>query len=465
MNWALLGNSMVVAGLSTLVSLALGFIVALVMAALPKPLRNVLLGLCLAVLALPSFLVTNCWIDLLGVDGVPHRWLPLSIFSLGGAVWILALTLWPISALAAWSAWQKLEPVQFEVDPALRGVKLLRYLLLPAAKSNLIVSAVIVFALALSNFSVPTILQVKVFTSEMWIQFNTNLDARAALWLSWPLLVLPIAMLLFLSRNPVPWPSETQSDIATVAQRQLGSWFMVAVGLSAATLVLSLATPLVQLTATPRTWTEFMPAFVAGRSAALNSIVYSAAGAGLAVVFGLLLARVRGLGWLWLLFFLPGVLLGIGAVTAFNHPALDLFTRTAAIVIALLVVRYVALARSISRAALLSIDADLLDAARLDGARGLVRWRRIVLPLVARPVTVAGYIVYVLCLWDVETILLVIPPGGDTLALRIFNFLHYGHNAHVNALCVLLLALAIAPLVALPLLRLVLPSEVYKTGR
>src|ERR1039458_9902407 len=38
-------------------------------------------------------------------------------------------------------------------------------------------------------------------------------------------------------------------------------------------------------------------------------------------------------------------------------------------------------------------------------------------------------------------------PGGETLALRVFNLLHYGHNAQVNALCLMLLALAVAPLV------------------
>ena len=56
------------------------------------------------------------------------------------------------------------------------------------------------------------------------------------------------------------------------------------------------------------------------------------------------------------------------------------------------------------------------------------------------------YIVFLLCLWDVESMILVVPPGGETLALRVFNLLHYGHNAQVNALCLTLLALAVAPL-------------------
>ena len=50
--------------------------------------------------------------------------------------------------------------------------------------------------------------------------------------------------------------------------------------------------------------------------------------------------------------------------------------------------------------------------------------------------TMAATLVYcfLLGLWDVESMILVIPPGGETLALRIFNLLHYGHNAQVKRL-------------------------------
>jgi len=41
-----------------------------------------------------------------------------------------------------------------------------------------------------------------------------------------------------------------------------------------------------------------------------------------------------------------------------------------------------------------------------------------------------------------------VPPGGETLALRVFNLLHYGHHAQVNALCLILLLLAVLPLAA-----------------
>jgi iron(III) transport system permease protein len=443
LNWTLLANSLLVALATAVFALGLGFMVALFAASMPRAARRLVLAGCIAVLALPSFLVTNCWIDLFGTNGV----LPLNIFSLAGVIWILVLMLWPIPALAIWSAWQKLEPVHFEIDPALRGFKLIKLLLWPAAKSIALISMAVVFALALNNFAVPAILQVKVFPAEMWVQFSTNLDTMAALKLSWPMLLVPLTVLAFIRSAEFPWLREANGDCAGVLQRQLGGGWLIAARLtSGCVIALALFAPVAQLAADLRTWIEFGPAITAGFSALINSLVYAASAAVLTVALGLLLARVRMLGWTWLFFLVPGVLLGISALTTFNRPGLEFFSRTAAIVIALLVVRHVALARSISRTALLSIDSQLLDSARLDGAAGATLFRRIVLPQIAPQVAAAAYIVYVLCLWDVETILLVIPPGGETLALRIFNLLHYGHNAHVNALCLLLLLLALAPL-------------------
>ena len=450
MNWSLLANSLRVAGASTLLTLLLGLAVALVLSVSRPALRRVLVALTIAVLALPSFLVTNCWIDLLGANGALRLWIPLNIFSPGGAVWILALLLWPIPALTIWSAWQKLEPIHFEIDPALRGTKLFRFLLWPAARRQIGWSAAVVFALALNNFAVPAILQVKVFTSEVWVQFNTNLDALAALRLSWPLVAAPIVLLVLFRGNEVPWPRASATDIAPALRRQLnGSFIFAASIVGGAILLFSLLVPLAQLAAAPRTWRELLPALMAGRTALLNSFASALSAAVIASSAGVLLARTGGMSCLWIFFFLPGVLLGVGALTAFNHPIFDAVSRTFAIPIAILVLRYGAIARSISRTAFAALDSDLFDIARLDGARGLTLFTRVVFPQIAGPISATAYVVYLLCLWDVETVLLVIPPGGETLALRIFNLLHYGHNAHVNALCLLLLLLALLPLALL----------------
>ena len=75
-------------------------------------------------------------------------------------------------------------------------------------------------------------------------------------------------------------------------------------------------------------------------------------------------------------------------------------------------------------------------------------FRFVVWPQIAPQMCAAWYVVYLLCLWDVESIVIIQPPGGETLALKIFNLLHYGYAAQVNALCLTLLGLAVLPLAA-----------------
>src|SRR5437764_4331290 len=94
------------------------------------------------------------------------------------------------------------------------------------------------------------------------------------------------------------------------------------------------------------------------------------------------------------------------------------------------------------------VDPDLMDAARLNGATRWQMLRHVYWPQIRPQVAAAWYIIFLLCLWDVESMILVVPPGGETLALNIFNLLHYGHNAQVNALCLTLLGLVVIPLLA-----------------
>jgi iron(III) transport system permease protein len=89
----------------------------------------------------------------------------------------------------------------------------------------------------------------------------------------------------------------------------------------------------------------------------------------------------------------------------------------------------------------------LADAARLHSSSRWTLWRHVWGPQLAAAAAAVWYGTYLWCLWDVETLVLMVPPGGETLALRIFNLLHYGHNTQVDALCVLLVALSAAPLV------------------
>lgn len=459
MNWPLLQNSLLVAAATTAFAAILGIAAALALAGSGKHVRTGALALAAVALALPPFLVTNCWLDLLAGNSAWRGWVPFHIFSLSGVVWILTLLTWPIFLFATLGAWRRLEPGQLESDSALSGVKLFRWLLWPMARSSLGLAGAIVCVLALNQFAVPAILQVKVFPAEVWVGFNTSLDNLAALRLGWPLIVAPLLLLLLLRHRDIRWPRGEGGVSAALFRRQLGGgWFVLSSVLTLLVLGFSVAVPLAQLGGSRRTWMELLPALEAGWPAAGHSFWLAAVTATLTVGAGIVCGQAvrtpkTGGALLWILFFTPGIFLGIALIFIFNRPGLDWFYRGTGVMLFALVTRYLAVGGSGAAGAVRSADRELIDAARLDGARGWTLFRRVLWPQTAPQLAAAWYAVYLLGLWDVETLLLVQPPGGETLALRVFNLLHYGHNSQVNALCIWLLVLAVAPLAAWTLWR------------
>ena len=61
------------------------------------------------------------------------------------------------------------------------------------------------------------------------------------------------------------------------------------------------------------------------------------------------------------------------------------------------------------------------------------------------PLGAAAWLTYLLVLWDVETLVLIYPPGNEPVSLRIFQLLHYGFDAQVGSLSLGLLVVGILP--------------------
>jgi DNA-binding beta-propeller fold protein YncE/ABC-type spermidine/putrescine transport system permease subunit II len=209
---------------------------------------------------------------------------------------------------------------------------------------------------------------------------------------------------------------------------------------------LSVLLPLWQLVSSPRTWTELAGAIAASKAATLNSLMFAGGSALLVLAFALLLQHRNFPLTLWAFFLVPGVLLGIGMIWLFNRPVFNFFYGSAAIVLLAYLLRFAAFGWAGLRVAAMSFDQAPIQVVRAFGGSPWQQFRLAVWPQSRNLVVGTFLLVYLLCLWEVETLILIVPPGRDTLALRIFNMLHYGHAGQVNALCVWLLVLALAPL-------------------
>ncbi|WCJ59282.1 6-bladed beta-propeller [Fontisphaera persica] len=458
MNWLLLGNSLALAAAVTAATLLAGLPAALALNGLRGAARALVLGGVITALALPSFVVVDAWLEWLGAGGRLAHLLPpwCKIYSLPGAAWVLSLMFWPIPCLAAWSAWQALTREHYESEPALRGWPLCRWLLWPAAVRRLALAAGLVAVLTLNHLAVPAILQVRVLPAEMWVAFNTELDAWAALQRGLPLMAAAALLLGALSRQREwSWPRASGAAPAKLYQQRLGRpAFCGTLGIVALLLLLSVIAPLVRLWPAGG-WQEILPVAWSDRSALLHSWLNAAIAATAATAAGVIAHRahagrplpMRGWEWgLWLPFFVPGVLLAVAWIKLLNRPGLELLYQSHAMMWLALAVRYFAVGWFGTRLALGAMDRTLLEAARLEGARGWAWFRVAVWPQAGTPLAAVWYLIYLLTLWDAETILLIQPPGGETLALRVFNLLHYGHHGLVNTLCLWLVALALLPL-------------------
>ncbi|HUR45622.1 MAG TPA: 6-bladed beta-propeller [Candidatus Saccharimonadales bacterium] len=432
---------------ASLAATCLGAMVALWATGLARRGQQLVLLAAAVVLALPPFLSTNCWLHYLGNAGVWRGFLPWNIYSLTGAVWIMALMFWPISFFAGWGAWRTLQPSQLENDLALGGLALVRYLLWPMAKPALGLSFGLVFVLALNNFAVPSILQVKVYSAEIWLRFSTTFDYAAVLALSIPLVVAPMVVLVTWRGGVTAWPRGEGQCGGRFFRQQLGSGSFAFCGMvSLLVLLFSLGMPAFELLGSSRTWTELPTVFMAEPRVVYDSFLFAASAALLCLAIGFMGWRKKWGFVLWIPFLIPGVLIGMALIFVLNRPVVDAIYHSVALVVLSWVIRYAGISWNGLARVLRGVDAELVEIARMNGAKGWQLFKLAYLPQIIAPAAGLGYVTYLLCLWDVESIVLTCPPGGETLSLHIFSLLHYGHTTQVNALCLLLLILAAAPL-------------------
>ena len=125
-----------------------------------------------------------------------------------------------------------------------------------------------------------------------------------------------------------------------------------------------------------------------------------------------------------------------------NRPETNWVYGTAAVVILLYLARFLPFAIRSQAVGLAQIEDNLLEAARLADRSSWATTSRIVLPLLAPAITVGWALGFTLSLQELTGTLLVIPPGLETLAVRIYTLYHYGAGQLVAALALFLVALS-----------------------
>lgn len=446
MKWDLLQNTSCLGLGAALLASAAGMAAALASLALPARLAKMLPVLAAANLLLPHFLAIAVWMEILGSAGWTGGLGSVFLYSIPGAAAVLGLLLWPIPFFFLWARRRALVRAMEELDPFVCGRRLFFGALWPQMQRPLAWGALLAFGLAVNNLAVPGILQVRVLAEEVFVRFNAELRLGRAFQIGAPLLAAAAGLAFCVCGRDFGWGGGERDFSERQLRLRLGGWIVGCSGVGTmAALGLGLIVPLGWLALAEETWRDFGEALAVSWRAIFHSVLLASLSSLGAVVFGVLLRAVVGARFLWVLFLAPGTLVGAGLALANNWAAGGWLGLGWMPVVAALVLRYLALGISGAAVALNGVDSRLMTMASLEGMGLGRRWRHCVLPAAGKGLFCLWWMIYLFCLWEVEVLIFMVPPGVETLALRVFNLLHYGHTGQVNALCFLLIVLGAAP--------------------
>ncbi|MCP4194875.1 MAG: iron ABC transporter permease [Planctomycetaceae bacterium] len=148
-----------------------------------------------------------------------------------------------------------------------------------------------------------------------------------------------------------------------------------------------------------------------------------------------------GLGWTFTILGLaiPGPIIALGLGRLFNQPDSDwlfyLYDRTLVLPWCALAFRTFPYAFLIAIFAVQRIPERLLEAAKIDGAGGFAQLRHIVIPQIGTLIASIWIVAFAIAVGDLSTSVLAVPPGVTTVAIRIFNLVHYGVEDQLAGLC------------------------------
>ena len=462
---SLLSNTALLGIGTALLATSIGAPLGIALARITLP-RKTLLRLALAApVLLPPYIAGLAWTYV----GSSQGWLTavtgselLSVwtYSLPAAVVVLSIVFYPVSMLATEVAMRRIdgrveEAALMVAPPSL----VLRRITLPLAAPSVAAAALMIFVLAISEFGVPGLLQVRVYTTEVFTAFAALYDFGRAILLTVPLLLLCMivaaAAAALLGERLV-----TTRRTAGTRPVLFDQWRRSATAGSIAVIAVALVLPVTILIGEALDARSLWVVLAGSGRAVVNSLLLATIGAtavvGVALWLGYARARAgRGIGQaadvlFLVLFAVPSTIVGVGLIGLWNRAGLlGAVYGTDAMLLLGYLARFVPIAALALAASTRSVPVSHEEASAVSGARWIRTMGRIVLPQIRLPLAASWVIVFVLAFGELGVSILVAPPGEATLPIRIYTIIANTPPSHVAALALLQTAVIFVPLAAL----------------
>ncbi len=443
---------------TALLATAIGAPLGLVLARITLRGKSLLRVALAAPVLLPPYVVALAWTYLGRSSDLLSEW----TYSLPAAIVVVSLVNYPLSMLATEVALRRIdgrleEAAWLTAPPRL----VLRRITLPLAAPSVLAAALVIFVLSVSEFGVPGLLRVRVYTTEVFTAFAALYDFSRAMLLAVPLLVVCLIVAVVAVALAGDRLVSTRRGSGT-RPPLLDGWRRRAEATALATAAIALGVPLIILVR-EALGAESLGAVLAGSGRAIaNSLVLATIGAtavvALAVWLGYARARARGrLGQLAdvllvVAFAVPSTIVGVGLIGLWNRPGLvgSVYGSDVMYILGYLA-RFVPVAALAIAASTRYVPVSHEEAAAVSGAGWLRTMTRIVMPQIRLGLLTAWVIAFVLAFGELGVSILVAPPGEATLPIRIYTIIANTPPSQVAALALLQTAVILSPLALLAL--------------
>ncbi len=464
--WSLFNT--LILGFSTMIILVVvGFCFAYLTTRGPLSLRKPLKIIALLPLAAPPYIFSISLITLLGRNGFINNWLNLNfnIYSWTGVIAAQCLAFLPLSYMMIENVLNSLNPSLEETaaDMGASEARIIRSITIPLAAPGLLKAALLVFVMTIAEFGNPAILggRLPFLAPDTYLMITGEGDFNMASVLSL-VLIVPCVIIFFLHNyvlkgkgyaTIVGKPTATEpKEMSPVVKIP----FLLITIPAAVMILLSFGVILVgafvKIVGVDNTFIIDHIINTQSNIAIWNSIKVSLAAGLFGAVVGTLLAYVimrgkfpgkRIMEMMALSgFALPGTVIGVGYIIAFNRPPF-LLTGTIWIIILNCVFRFVAVGVEAGISKLHQISIEIEEASADLGADFITIFIKIILPIMFSAF-VAGFIyTFMTTMMSLSSVIFLVTPGFDLASVYIYLTAQLGELGLASATTVKMIAIVV----------------------
>ncbi|MEW5815640.1 MAG: iron ABC transporter permease [Spirochaetota bacterium] len=478
-------NSILLGAITATVGTLVGFVFAYAVTRTPLPFKEFFRQIATFPIISPPFVVALAAILLFGRRGALTPFIrqiigEYSIYGLGGLVLVETIAYAPTAFLALYGVLQAIDPALEEasMDLGASRAKVFSTITLPLAVPGIASAWLLVFIQSIADFGNPMVISgdFRVLSVQAYLQITGMYDLSRGSTLA-VLLFIPTTTAYFLQKYWVSRKSYvTVTGKPTASTIKRLEWYIKLpvyllcilftgmVFIFYGTIIYGSFQTLWGVNPT-LTLKNYVEVFKVGKSYILDSLSLSTLATPITGILGMFIAflvirkRFPGRGLMefiaMLTFAVPGTVVGIGYILAFNQRSAlfpFILTGTAWIIVLLLIFRDMPVGIRSGIAALHQIDPAIEEASMNLGADSSTTFRKITLPMIA-PAFFSGLVYsFVKAMTAISAVIFVVSGKWNLITVAILGFVDNNRYAQAAAISLLLIVIV---LIALGIIQLV----------